>query len=294
MRDGGNQRGGPPASIRGRVERMWLKAFGARMNWEPSRADHSIDRATVSITLQDPIDLNTLDELVVVTRKVAFAHNLMDRIDAPEPITIAAGEQQVVALGPNRAMSRRVVFRRLDAEGLAVDEIAIASTHIAVGTLRYRRWADLFGLTTELANTLNATFPLLDRVKIVRLEYVDRFVSAIGGGDHFDVISRTSPYLTAVAGTKEAALHVHSGWFDFETKALRRLTNVNIDVTDIAIPPPTEPRRKITILTMCQHEALAGSVDAPLSRLDAIHDYLKSVLSEIITTEAAARIALMG
>jgi hypothetical protein len=47
------------------------------MNWEPARADHSIERATASIALATPLDANTFDELVVAGRKAAAAHGLL-------------------------------------------------------------------------------------------------------------------------------------------------------------------------------------------------------------------------
>ncbi len=46
------------------------------MNWEPARADHSIERATASIALATPLDANTFDELIVAGRKAAAAHSL--------------------------------------------------------------------------------------------------------------------------------------------------------------------------------------------------------------------------
>jgi hypothetical protein len=49
---------------------------GLSMNWEPVRADHSIDRVVASITLPRPIDANTFDELVIAGRKVGAAHQL--------------------------------------------------------------------------------------------------------------------------------------------------------------------------------------------------------------------------
>jgi hypothetical protein len=77
-----------------------------------------------------------------------------------------------------------------------------------------------------------------------------------------------------------------------ETPRIRRLTNVNIDVNDIAIPPPPDPRRSISVVSMGQFEALEGALDTPLQRLVTLHDYLKATFGSIISAEAAARVAI--
>jgi uncharacterized protein (TIGR04255 family) len=265
------------------------------MNWEPARADHSIDRATASIVLSVPIvDANTFDELVVAGRKAAAEQHLTDRVDMAEAIELPQPPPgAVVDLSQFSGMApRRVLFRRLDAERVAVDELAIGAQRIAVGTLRYRRWSDLFRLLSKSLAALETIYPISQNTKSVRLEYVDRFESAPGGADHFEVLRRESDFLCRVIADKTAALHVHSGWFDFETPHVRKLTNVNIDVHDITIPAPPDARRKITVLSMGQFEALQGTLDNPVSRLDDLHAYLKSIFGRIITPGAAARVAL--
>jgi len=264
--------------------------FEGRMNWEPARADHSIDRATASIALSGPLDANTFDELVVAGRTAAAARNLTNRVDLADAVELPelppGGVIELGSMPP-----RRVVFRRMDVNGVSVDELSIGMRRIAVGTLRYGRWADFFGLLTPFLTALTQVYPITQNVKSVRLEYVDRFQSIPGGADHFEVINRDSEFLAPVVAEKTAALHVHSGWFDFEKPQVRQLTNINIDVHDIVHPTP-DPRRKISILSVGQFEALEGTLDRPVDRLDYLHDYLKSIFGRIITPEAANRVAL--
>jgi uncharacterized protein (TIGR04255 family) len=263
------------------------------MNWEPARADHSIERATASIVLIAPLDANTLDELIVAARKAAAVHNLTDRIDLLEPVTIqqpASGRVELSLGGMHP--TRRVLFRRLDTDNLAVDELSIGVEQIAVGTLRYRRWADFYSLLSASLTALQQVYAIVQNVRSVRLEYVDRFRSAPGGADHFEVVQRDSVFLTPVVRDKSAALHVHCGWFDFETANIRQLTNINVDVNDVPTPPPHDPRRTVSIVTMGQFEALAGPLDRPIERFEQLHDYLKSMFGRIITADAAQRVAL--
>jgi uncharacterized protein (TIGR04255 family) len=262
------------------------------MNWEPVRADHAIDRVVASITLPKATDANTFDELVVAGRKIAAGRQLTDRVDLQDAIEVPPGQNVVIALG-SMTPPRRVVFRRLEANtNTPVEELSIGARQLAFTTVRYRRWADFYHLIITVMAALDQVCPITQNAQLVRLEYIDRFQSAPGGADHFEVLSRDSIFLTPVVRDKDGALHVHSGWFDFETPRIRRLTNVNIDVNDTPVPPPPDARRSISVISMGQFEALDGALDNPLQRLEALHDYLKATFGSIITQEAADRVAL--
>jgi hypothetical protein len=95
------------------------------MNWEPARADHSIDRVVATISFPAPLDANTFDDLVVAGRNAAAVHNLVDRAEFAEPIALPAG-QNIINIGLDllqSAPARRVVFRRMEASNIqAVNE----------------------------------------------------------------------------------------------------------------------------------------------------------------------------
>ena len=264
------------------------------MNWEPARADHSIDRVVASISLLEPIGADAFDQLVLSGRQAARDHHLVDRVDLPDIVALPPGSGGVIIGLDNFKPSRRVVFRRMDVGETAVEELSIGMQQLSFSTLRYRRWQDFYHLITSTVAALDRDLPISQTTRLVRLEYVDRFQSAPGGADHFEIISRDSMFLAPIVKDKTAALHVHSGWFDFESQNIRKLTNMNIDVNDtsVPLPPSAEPRRKISILSMGQFEALVGVLDRPIERLDTLHDYLKDTFRSIITTEAASRVAL--
>jgi uncharacterized protein (TIGR04255 family) len=261
------------------------------MNWEPAHADHSIDRAVVTLTFNKPIDANTFDELVVEGRRAAAAHHLTHRMDLPDALEPPPGGGMIV-VGSNFTPPRRVVFQRLDETSTVVDEFSIGIQRMAFATLRYRRWANIRQPMTEITGALQQISPVMQNVRAVRVEYLDRFQSNPGGADHFEVISRRSNYLTPCLRDKGDALHIHSGWFDYEPGGkVRRLTNVNIDVNDLSAPSP-ENRRRLTVLTLGQFEVLDGVVEDPVAQMDILHDYLKKIFGEAITEEAAARVSL--
>ncbi len=263
------------------------------MHWEPARADHSIDRALVSIKLWQPIDPDLFDELAVVGRKAASQHSLTKRLETVDPIEIHSVEGAQIRLDRlPTANPRRVHFQRLEPDGQIAHEFSIGRQQLAFATLRYQRWDDFLQLMTSIWSAVASAGLNTVEIKAARLEYLDRWTSQPGGSDHFEVVRTESPYLTQAVAAKPHALHVHSGWFDLLTDTIRQLTNVNIDVQDIPVGTPGDNQRKIRITTLREHEALVGALDDPLGRVDAIHDDLKSLYRSIITPEAATRVGL--
>jgi uncharacterized protein (TIGR04255 family) len=258
------------------------------MDWEPAHADHSIDRAVVTLSWRQPIDANTFDELVVAGRKAAELHQLTNRLDLPDGVEVPPGGK--IVLSEFTPPPRRVVFRRLDQAGNPAEEFSLGMQRVGFLTQRYRRWANFRQMMAEILGSLEQVSPIAQNVKAARLEYLDKFNSKPGGADHFQVIERTSDHVAPKLREKAGALHVHSGWFDLELP-IRKLTNVNIDVNDLSVPLP-ENRRTLTVLTLGQFEALEGVLENPTSRVHTLHDYLKDIFRATITKEAAARISL--
>jgi hypothetical protein len=60
------------------------------MRWELARGDHSIDRATASLTLPNFIDANTFDDLVAVARRAVAARHLTNRVDLPDAVEVSS------------------------------------------------------------------------------------------------------------------------------------------------------------------------------------------------------------
>lgn len=270
---------------------------GIKMNWNPIHADHAIESVQVTAFFNSIIEPETFDELVVGVKKPANEHGLTNRLEMQEPINLVGPSNVplqgvppgiVLNIGPAH-LRRRVIFRELSGSNVA-QEFGIGAQNVQITTTRYRRWADFSKMTSELLETLQITWPLLTNIKTIRLQYVDRFRSPKGDADHFEVVSKDSPFVVGAIKSPTAAFHVHSGWFDFENGgSIRRLTNLNIDVNDIAL---ATDKRDIGILTMGQYESLDGVLDAPLNRIGTLHTYLKSLFGHVVTSEAAERVSL--
>jgi uncharacterized protein (TIGR04255 family) len=239
-----------------------LTINGLQMNWEPAHADHSIDRVVATLSFANAFDPNTFDELVVSARKVVASYKLTNRLDQQEPIQFTPG---AAILSPSTF--RRVLFQRIEAPNVVVEEFAIGQQRVAFGTTRYRRWEHLRRLITDTLTGLEQVSPILAGTQSLKLEYYDRFQALSADAD------------------------VHTGWFDYESGNQRRLTNINIDANDAA-SVPAGGSKFVTILSLGQLDALGGMLADPLLALDGLHDYLKDLVRATITPEAAVRVGL--
>jgi uncharacterized protein (TIGR04255 family) len=272
------------------------KTGGESMDWEPGRADHSIDRATANLQLAENLDPNLVDELVVATRKAIAPLQITHRFDVPEPIELPAPQSGVINFSPlNMAGQRRVVFQRKEPDtDVILEEVSVGAKRLAFATQHYKRWTDFYATISTVIDALSPIFPVADAIKLVKLEYLDRFQSTTSSADFFEVLSKDSSFLAQAAKGQGSSFHVHSGWFEFPKPEVRKLINVNVDAFDVDFPPVPDSKRKITIMSMEQYEALRGLLDKPLERLNSLHSDLISLFSSIITKDAAARIALTG
>jgi uncharacterized protein (TIGR04255 family) len=261
------------------------------MNWEPAHADHSIDSVSVVIALASPLDSDTFDEVIVAGRKAAAAHHFAHRVETMDLMNMQAGQELIFSAQSGTQPPRRVAFQRLS-DGAPIGEFSIGKSSFILSYSRYTSWTDFKNMGFDLLNAVQAVAPILSGVRSIQLQYNDRFTSVSVGADVFEVVSRTSSLLAPVLADKTRALHCHSGWFEYFGADRRRLTNVNIGLVDNSAPSQVDAKSTLTLLTMARVEELAGPVKQPLDELTSLHDYLKVVFKDTITTEAAARVAL--
>jgi uncharacterized protein (TIGR04255 family) len=267
------------------------------MDWEPFRADHSIEKANITLSFASRLEGDLFDDLLIVLRKSAQGLHLTNRVEISEALQLTPGADGVITMdltkGPPSS-SRRVIFQRLNPERVAIDEVSLGAQGLILGTVFYRRWVEFFEMLKKILTDLNHVTPVVDLVSKVKLEYWDRFQSTNSTANQFELLRENSSLLVGAVRGKHDAFHVHSGWFDFEGATVRLLTNVNVDTNTVAIREGNNDpiRRNITILTLGQAESLKGTLDKPLERLDNIHTHLKLTFRDIITDAAARRINL--
>lgn len=266
------------------------------MNWEPAHADHAIETVNVIFALTAPIAPDLFDEVLVASRKAAAIHQFTNRAEAIEPFEIQGAPNGEVILNIDvaaQATRRRVGFQRLEA-GKPVGEFAVSPSRIILTSSRYSSWTVFKSMAIDLLRPVHEAASVLDIVKSVQLQYVDRSSSTILQADAFEVIKKSSSFIVPAVSDKTLALHSHAGWFEQIDDTKRRLTNVNIDLIDnsLRIGPPVAMSR-LGILTMARIDALQqGALFDPLNELDGLHFYLKYLFEDIITIEAAQRVSL--
>ncbi|SDJ43297.1 TIGR04255 family protein [Bradyrhizobium sp. Rc2d] len=267
------------------------------MDWEPAHADHSIDSVNILFTFAEPIDGDSFDDLIIPLRRAANAHRFTNRVEGQEtaadiPLVPQPGQPVMINIG-NVPMTRRVAFQRL-ADGVVASECSIGVSSFTMWTLRYRRWANFYAELEDLCRAIDGVWPLSQSVKSIRLQYIDRFVSIPGGASHFEVLAEHNPnFLVVPQRDPMAAFHVHNGWFDYDSSPGNRiLTNVNIDAGDVRPPQFAGGCRNINFLTLMQFESLSSTLPDPLAQADILHQRLKHLFRQLISSEAAARVGL--
>jgi uncharacterized protein (TIGR04255 family) len=263
------------------------------MNWEPAHADHSIDNVNVQVNFAEAMDSDAFDEVIIPVRRAAATHSLNHRIESQEPIEVPLGGAPAmfsVSLNAFPA-SRRVAFQRV-VDGTVVAEFNIGARNFTMWTTRYQRWAQFFTQFRQIFAAIDDSWALASRVKSIRLQYIDRFMSAPGGSDHSEVLAANSPFVRVPQDDPYAAFHVHAGWFDYNSEpGVRILTNINVDAGDVRWSPLNQPRM-LTFLTLLQHEAMGTNLDDPVGRTDILHQRLKNLFRELISADAATRVGL--
>jgi uncharacterized protein (TIGR04255 family) len=172
---------------------------------------------------------------------------------------------------------------------------------LSLQTQRYTRWAPFRAAFSKIALPLAEDYTATVSTSAVQLEYVDRFLWT-GTWEDFDVsqLIKSNPLISERATQAKQQWHCHTGWFDWPSPTLRRLTIANVDVVS-AGPTPNLLRPSVGIQTSLQEGAFAGPEgdivatmpDAEIiPRLDQQHLDLKELLRTIISDSTAKQIGL--
>jgi len=172
-------------------------------------------------------------------------------------------------------------------------------------TVNYVRWPPFIGEFERFVLPLLAELLQTVSIAAVKLEYWDRFIWS-GDWDNFDVqklIRAESPFVVEAAVARTKQWHSHAGWFDKEG-SLRRLTNINVDVSEIVSAPPIPARPSVGIYSALTDQGNVpgyGQVDLTkldgsfvIERLESQHLALKDILGHIVSDDMANRISLFS
>jgi len=181
--------------------------------------------------------------------------------------------------------------------------LTIAPDHLVFATQSYVRWQPFIGDVERYAIPVISAMLEIVSIASVRLEYWDRFTWS-GTWADFDVqklLQPNCPYFAPEAARQAQQWHSHAGWFT-KDGALRRLTNINIDVVDVVKDLAYQGQPSVGIYSsLTDQPNVPGyetteppALDAKfiVDRLENQHLALKAILGHIIVDEMANRIGL--
>lgn len=263
------------------------------LQFEPIFPSHAIERCGVTITFSEMLPSKAFQRAVEQSQNRFRSAGLeaigggQGRASIGFQIDIASG--QTTPLSPGLATS---AFATPD----KATQFIIAPNYLAVRTNSYVRWRPFAGQIGEFILPLIGTYADTVSVSSVQLDYTDRFLWT-GDWGTFDwrmLLKGDGRFVAARASEGHRLWHTHSGWFD-ETSEVRRLVNVNVDLSDFIQSDRTVP--SIAILSLMRDDIPSGGTrydDAASIQtcLDQLHTGLKALLGEIVTEPMAERISL--
>lgn len=269
--------------------------------YRPVTGQHAIDQAVVGVRVFDPVSDERFKAIVQQAAELAISHNLPGKVQL-DAMSVAFG-RQVISHGMivNPELHPGMLFQRVNADGSMAEEMTVERTAVTYRTRSYKRWKDmeniLFGIVLPIAASLAESD--LDRVSVVELRCIDRFLSGPNERPLLSSLVRqgcrfVSPHLLE----SSSQLHLHTGWFADESDGGRTLININFDVVD-----QDDGSRAASVMQSIslQHSrghlgssATGDFVEKISSDFAFLHAEDKALLAGILTDELQLQINLAG
>ena len=293
------------------------------MRWRPAHEAHAIELSSATFQFGEPVPAKLWLALLEDISTKASSSGFNVRFDgvefgiefrmppatpelqfpgqvSPLPSAMPGGVVPLPIPSTDDVPTGRIL-RATDGGGFR-EQLQLHRGHFTYTLSRYVGWSSFAD------RVRNLLAPALDRVlqlvnlSIVKLEYWDRFIFAGPASEaKYDELLRVgSCYLPGFPADTTELWHSHVGLFVPSGTSSRRLINLNVDVIDLADSAgpsqPPVPQRSVSVYSMAQ-DALPpgnspGAYDEAACTLDDLHGVLKKVFAEVITSEAAQRIAL--
>ena len=274
--------------------------------YEPFNEAHAIYSCALSLSFGPPSDRpSRWPALLNVAQRIGRELNL--GVPTPSYGLNLTFDPQRISVSLNRPApvggeAVGVEYATMDENGRVLDRFIVGEDALVVQTYAYIRWVHFFERARRFCERI-FDFYGINALGATKLEYWDRFEHRDGNvaRDLTRLVRPDSPYIAKAAFHPDELWHSNIGRFDTED-GYRRLLNVRVDVVD---GPLITGRmgRIVAIYTMAQDSPAAGLPELKASELRALpsalsalgrqHDLLKSVFSQVISQEAASRIALL-
>jgi uncharacterized protein (TIGR04255 family) len=256
--------------------------------FEPIFPSHAIERCGITMTFREALPQKTFERVMARAKEGLTRKGLQSSAAQPVGfrIDIATGK-----VGPPAGTPPQT-FNLPDRSATLI----VGPNSMLWQNTRYVRWAPFIGQFRDIASSMVGAFLESVTLSAVRLEYWDRF-NWTGDWTNFDakrLIRTDAKWIVQGWADWPREWHSHVGWFE-PADGLRRLTNINVDVTSQTGKP------SILIHSMMQDEPNDdyGHVDSSLlnesflfDRLEILHRTIKLRLGEIVDDEMKKRISL--
>jgi len=261
--------------------------------FEPLLPAHAIERCAATVVFASPLPANAVQQAVrAAAAEIAEWSQLQPAQSVGVAITFDTKTGKVSLTQPANSFTYEL--------GPDGSQLSVMPNIVIWQTSKYVRWKPFSGQFSTFAAPIVERFLEHAAINAVKLEYWDRFVWT-GLQTDMDPALLLRENLRLVAPfvvQKGKVWHSHCGWFEPGPAGCRRLTNVNVDVVDVAVRPNEPLRPTIGIYTMLQDDHSVGGatrineVVSVSSKLHGLHSALKALLDSIISEEMAERISL--
>jgi hypothetical protein len=275
--------------------------------YEPFNEAHAIYSCAISLTFAPRSDrVARWPALLSIAQKTGRELNL--GVPTPAYGLSLTFDPQRVSVSLNRPSpiggeSIGIEFATIDENGRVLDRFIASEDSLIVQTYAYIRWGPFFKRATMFFERMFDQYGP-HTLAAIKAEYWDRFErrdSSIPGNLSL-LVKPGSPYIAPSAFDPQELWHSHLGRFGGTDVGYRRLTNVHVDVVDAPLTIGSIGRI-VAIYTMAQDSPDPGLPEGKLLALRSLpnalaaferqHDLLKSILAQVISSEAASRIALL-
>jgi len=266
------------------------------MSWQPAHKAHAIERVSITFVFESELPSKQMDRLLNAVAAIAPSQG-MTTISEDHELDLTAAAQPIAGMNfaPSQSVPIGKTFQSV-INGQTREAAAIHNKQFSYISTNYIRWADFRQRVDNIVGSVLSTALESAYLDSLKIEYWDRFVFS---GDidkcRYGELLKESKYSPGFIGGQEGLFHSHVGFFADSGKSLRRLVNLNLDAVDLR---GTSGRtyRSVGIYTMVQdsftHEGAPVNAAAALSTSDVMHDILKGILVDVISSTMADRISL--
>lgn len=267
-------------------------------NWRPIRDTHAIQTAQLQVQFGEPAG-------DVLWRRVQSSiTELGSGMGLGERQPVSNFPFQIQIMGPGAVVGQDadqgfVLTSRSDS-GEVVEQFTATRDALKYEQSQYTRWAPFRERAQKLMSSSVDQYGSVSSLGSITSNYVDVFeFSGTDNPDVSEVIAFDGPFVARASQHPSTLWHTHSGFFEYPSPETRRLVIVNVDIqhTQVSGRPhfvrvTTQISDQFSQPELQELDPAVVSWDFIAARADEQHLRLKSLLGQVLTSDAAQAISL--